>query len=215
MSLPRRLALLKWASAARAWVIEDDYDNEFRYGARPLPCLHGLDSDGRVIYVGSFAKTLFPALRLGFLIVPPDLHARLLAARRAVDSLPPTLEQAVLADFVAAGHFDRHLRRMRAVYRERLETLATEAARLCGGALRLRTVQTGLHVVADLTGVDADRVFQEAAARGVEVMPLSAYYFGRGKRESGLVLGFGAVRPDAMRKGMERLAAAIEAARRP
>ncbi len=100
MSLPRRLALLEWASAARAWVIEDDYDSEFRYGARPVPCLHGLDVDGRVIYVGSFSKTLFPALRLGFLIVPPDLQDGLVAARAAADQHPPALDQAVLADFI-------------------------------------------------------------------------------------------------------------------
>ena len=123
MSLPRRLALLRWARAARAWVIEDDYDSEFRYGARPIPCLHGLDVDGRVIYVGSFSKTLFPALRLGFLIVPPDLRERLVAARAAADQHPPTLDQAVLADFIVGGHFERHLRRMRVVYRERLEAL--------------------------------------------------------------------------------------------
>jgi GntR family transcriptional regulator/MocR family aminotransferase len=212
MSLPRRLAVLKWASAARAWVIEDDYDSEFRYGTRPIPCLHGLDVDGRVIYVGSFAKTLFPALRLGFLIVPPDLHDRLLAARRAADSAPPTLDQAALADFMAGGHFDRHLRRMRAAYRERLEALYAAAERFCRGALRVRTARTGLHVVADVEGADATRVFEEALARGVEVMPLSAYYFGGGKAANGLVLGFGGVRPDAMDPGMERLAAAIQAA---
>jgi GntR family transcriptional regulator/MocR family aminotransferase len=214
MSLSRRLALLKWAAAARAWVVEDDYDSEFRYGARPIPCLHGLDVDGRVIYVGSFSKTLFPALRLGFVIVPPDLQDRVVAARSAADQHPPWLEQAVLADFITEGHFARHLRRMRAAYRERLEALAHAADRHCGGRLRLRAVQTGLHVVADLDGVDAVRVSQEAAARGVEATPLSAYHVGRGRVPSALVLGFGSVRPDAASRGMERLAAAIAAARR-
>jgi GntR family transcriptional regulator/MocR family aminotransferase len=214
MSLPRRLALLKWASAARAWVVEDDYDSEFRYGARPIPCLHGLDVDGRVIYVGSFAKTLFPSLRLGFLIVPPDLHEQMLAARRGTELHPPTLDQAVLADFMAEGHFARHLRRLRAAYSERLEALQDAAARFCGGTLRVRPARTGLHVVAELRGPDAARVFDEAAARGVEVMPLAAYYLGRGKPVNGLVLGFGAVRPERLSGGMERLAAAIEAAER-
>jgi GntR family transcriptional regulator/MocR family aminotransferase len=212
MSLPRRLALLRWASAARAWVMEDDYDSAFRHGTRPLPCLHGLDVDGRVIYVGSFSKTLFPGLRLGFLIVPPDLLEQLRAARRAAGMHPPPLDQTVLTDFLEGGHFDRHLRRMRAAYRERLEAFADAAERFCGGVLRLRAVRTGLHLVADLDGVDDVRVFQEAAARGVEVMPLSAYYFGRGKAANGLVLGFGAVRPDDMNAGMESLSAAIEAA---
>ena len=153
MSLPRRLALLRWASRARAWVIEDDYDSEFRYGARPVPCLHGLDVDGRVIYVGSFSKTLFPALRLGFLIVPPDLQDGLVAARAAADQHPPVLDQAVLADFIVEGHFARHLRRMRVAYRERLEALTDgRGSGYCGGALRLRPTRTGLHAIADLEG---------------------------------------------------------------
>jgi len=214
MSLPRRLALLKWASAARAWILEDDYDSEFRYGTRPIPCLHGLDTDGRVIYVGSFSKTLFPALRLGFLIVPPDLQDRLVAARRAADQHPPALDQTVLADFIGEGHFARHLRRMRAAYRERLEAMAAAADRYCAGVLRLRPVQTGLHTVAELEGADAVEVSREAAARGVEVAPLSAYFAGRKKAAAGLVLGFAAARPDASGWGMERLATAIEAASR-
>jgi GntR family transcriptional regulator/MocR family aminotransferase len=214
MSLPRRLALLRWAQASRAWVIEDDYDSEFRYGARPIPCLHGLDADGRVIYVGSFSKTLFPALRLGFLIVPTDLRDRLVAARAAADQHPPTIDQAVLADFIVGGHFARHLRRMRVAYRERLHAMMTAAERHVGGALRVRPVQTGLHALADLDGVDAARVAGEAAARGVEVAPLSAYFAERPRHGEGLVLGFAAVRPDAARRGMERLALAITAARR-
>jgi GntR family transcriptional regulator / MocR family aminotransferase len=215
MSLARRLALLKWASAAQAWVVEDDYDSEFRYGSRPIPCLHGLDVDGRVIYVGSFSKTLFPALRLGFLIVPPDLQDPLLAARRAADLHPPLYDQTVLADFMIGGHFERHLRRMREAYRERLEALTAAAERFCPDALHLRPVRTGLHVVADLEDADAGTVFQEAAARGVEVAPLSEYFFGRTKPINGLVLGFAAVPPEAMSEGMERLAKAIEAAGRP
>jgi len=214
MSLPRRLALLQWASLAGAWVIEDDYDSEFRYGARPVPCLHGLDVDGRVIYVGSFSKTLFPSLRLGFLVVPPDLQDGLQAARAAADQHPPVLDQAVLADFIGEGHFARHLRRMRMAYRERLDALADATARYCRGALRLRPTRTGLHAIADLEGADAARVSREAAARGVEATPLAAYFVGRGRRANALVLGFAAVRPEAARRGMERLAAAIEAAKR-
>jgi GntR family transcriptional regulator/MocR family aminotransferase len=214
MGLPRRLALLRWASRAGAWVVEDDYDSEFRYGARPVPCLHGLDVDGRVIYVGSFSKTLFPALRLGFLIVPPDLQGGLVAARAAADQHPPVLDQAVLADFIGEGHFARHLRRMRLAYRERLEALTDATARYCSGALGLRPTRTGLHAIADLEGADAGRVSREAAARGVEAAPLSAYYAGRGRCPNALVLGFAAVRPEAARRAMERLAAAIEAARR-
>lgn len=215
MSLPRRLALLQWASRAGAWVIEDDYDAEFRHGARPVPCLHGLDADGRVLYVGSFSKTLFPALRLGFVIAPRDLRDALVAVRRASELHPPRLDQAVLADFIHEGHYERHLRRMRRVYRERLEALQQAARRHCAGALKLRPALTGLHAVADLEEADARQVFAAAARHGVEVMPLAAYGFGHARVPHALVLGFGAVRADAMDAGMERLAAAIDDARRP
>ena len=215
MSLARRLALLAWARRARAWVVEDDYDSEFRFGTRPIPCLHGLDVDSRVIYVGSFSKTIFPALRLGFLIVPADLRDAVVWARRALDIHPPGMDQAVLADFIGDGHFERHLRRMRADYRARLEALGTAAARHCRGALQLRPVTTGLHTVADLKGIDDRVVFREAMTRGVEAMPLSAYRLERRKRSaSGLVLGFGGVRPELFDEAMKKLAAAIQAARR-
>jgi GntR family transcriptional regulator/MocR family aminotransferase len=214
MSLPRRLALLRWAGAARAWIIEDDYDSEFRHGARPIPCLHGLDVDGRVVYVGTFAKTLFPAIRLGFLILPPPLVGVLRAARRAADLHPPTLEQAVLAQFMLEGHYATHLRRMRAVYRERLQALEAAARRYLGGALTLRPIRTGLHVVADLHGVSAPQVAEDALAAGVEVMPLSAYYWSRREPANALVLGFGCVRPEDSEDGMRRLASAIESAAR-
>jgi GntR family transcriptional regulator / MocR family aminotransferase len=214
MSLARRLALLKWASGAGAWVVEDDYDSEFRYGTRPFPCLHGLDADGRVIYVGTFAKSVFPALRLGFVIVPSDLHDEFLAARRTTDLHPPLLEQMALADFIGEGHYARHLRRMRTAYRERLEALVDAAEHVCAGVLRLRTVQTGLHAVADLSGVDEERVCAEAKEREIEVAPLGMYFVGR-PTANGLLLGFASTRPEALRRGMEKLAAAIEAAGRP
>ena len=216
MTLPRRQALLKWASAAGAWVVEDDYDSEFRYGARPIPCLHGLDTDGRVIYVGTFSKALSPMLRLGFVIVPPDLKEAMFSARRAVvDLQPPFADQAVLADFMMEGHFERHLRRMRAVYRERLEALVAAADRYCAGALHIRPVNTGLHAVADVAGIDAAALVEEAYARGLEVSSLASYFFGAGPSPNAVVLGFAAVLPDALDRGMQRLAAAIDAVRPP
>jgi GntR family transcriptional regulator/MocR family aminotransferase len=215
LSLPRRLALLAWARSARAWIIEDDYDSEFRYGTRPMPCLQGLDADGRVIYVGTFSKTLFPALRLGFLVVPADFRKAMIVARRACDIHPAGLPQAVLADFMIGGHFDRHLRRMRTEYRARLDALTDAAARHCGDALDLRPVTTGLHAVFDLRDADELVVAHEARARGVEVMPLSAYSFDRRlPSANAIALGFGAVPPHRLNAGMERLAAAIDAARR-
>jgi len=214
MSLPRRLALLKWASAVGAWIVEDDYDGEFRYGTRPFQSLHGLDSDGRVIYLGTFAKSIFPALRLGFVIVPSDLRDKFRDARRAADVHPPVLEQMALTDFIAAGHYARHIRRMRGIYRERLEALSDAAQALCAGVLRLRRVQTGLHAVADLLGVDEDRVCLEARDRDIEVSPIGMYFTGP-PTFKGLVLGFASTNPDAIRRGMERLAGSIDGAMRP
>jgi len=214
MSLMRRLALLKWAARAGAWIVEDDYDSEFRYATRPLQCLHGLDGDGRVLYVGTFAKSVFPAMRLGFVIVPGDLVQHFHAVRRAADLHPPLLEQMVLADFIREGHYATHLRRMRSAYRERLGAVEAAAREYGEGALRLRPIQTGLHAVADLDDVDEERVCEEARERGIEVAPLGTYYMGR-HPASGLVLGFGSTSPDTLRRGMEQLAAAIAAARRP
>jgi GntR family transcriptional regulator/MocR family aminotransferase len=214
MSLSRRLALLKWAQRTDAWIIEDDYDSEFRYGTRAVPCLHGLDGEGRVIYVGTFAKSLFPALRLGFLIVPPALREAVLAARRAADVHPPMLDQAVLADLMHEGHYHRHLRRMRTAYRERLAALADALARRCGSLVRLRPVTAGLHAVADLAAVDAGLVAREAAKRSVEVMPLSAYFIGEPRDANALVLGFAAAPPESIHDAVDQLAAAIDAARR-
>ena len=213
MSLRRREALLDWAKQARSWIIEDDYDSEFRYRHRPLPCLNALDADGRVIYVGSFSKTLFPSLRLGFLVLPPDLRERVAIARRSLDLQPPALNQHVLARFIANGHYEAHLRDMRVVYRERLDALLEAAERYCGGALRMRPVITGLHAVGDLTGVADDAVSVAAAARGLEVTALSSYYAGASVAPNGLVLGFGAVTPAEIVRGMQQLAVVLERVR--
>jgi GntR family transcriptional regulator / MocR family aminotransferase len=214
MSLERRRELLQWARRSRTWIVEDDYDCEFRYQTQPRPCLHALDPDGRVIYVGSFSKNLFPALRLGFLIVPHDLATGFATARRASDMHPPVLEQLVLAEFISRGHYQRHLRRMQAAYSERLDALQTAIQR-SGVPLKLRPVHSGLHAVADVEdGIDAERVAQEAEARDLEVVPLSHYYYGTRAPENALLLGFGAIRPAAIRLGVSHLAQALDAARR-
>jgi GntR family transcriptional regulator/MocR family aminotransferase len=212
MSLERRRALLDWARAARAWILEDDYDCDLRHDREPLPCLHALDPDGRVIYVGTFSKTLFPALRLGFLIVPRELQSGFVTARLATDLHPPLLEQRVLAAFIQRGHYDRHLRRMQSVYAERLDALRRAIER-SGAPLRLRRVQAGMHAVVDLDGVNAERVHAAAAEQGIESMPLSSYYFGAGRRPNALLLGFGAVPPAVIRAGVGRLARIIDTVR--
>jgi GntR family transcriptional regulator/MocR family aminotransferase len=206
MCLPRRLALLDWARQADAWVLEDDYDSEFRYSGRPLAALQGLDRDGRVIYLGTFSKALFPALRLGYLIVPPALAAPFTAARAVLDQCPPTHLQAVVADFLTEGHFARHVRRMRTLYAERQAALVTTARRALAGVLEVEPSATGINLPARLpVGVD-DRVVSAAAAlAGIEAPPLSAYYLGDCPR-GGLLLGYGGSTPRQIREGVRRLA---------
>jgi GntR family transcriptional regulator/MocR family aminotransferase len=210
LSLARRLALLEWARAANAWILEDDYDSEFRYEGRPLASLQGLDPDGRVLYLGTFSKTLFPGLRLGYLIVPPQLSAAVIAARMALDQYAPGLLQAVVADFLTAGHYARHLRRMRTLYAQRQAVLVSAVRRECGGQLEVSPNPTGLHLVAWLAeGLSDADVSRRAAARGLDARPLSTYRVspqGRG----GIVLGFAAFEPRQIRQATRLLAAALD-----
>ncbi|NOK08299.1 PLP-dependent aminotransferase family protein [Corallococcus exercitus] len=214
LSLARRMALLQWAERTRALIIEDDYDSEFRHRGRPLTALQGLDDAGCVVYVGTFSKSMFPGLRLGFFIAPPSLVDVFSAARAAASAPASTLEQAALAAFLAEGHFARHLRRMRAAYRERGEALLDALRADCSGVLTPRPCDTGMQLCASLAAPLSDlRVRDEAARKGVEVAALSDYFLGR-RRESGLVFGFGGVRPDALRAGTRTLARVLEAAHR-
>jgi GntR family transcriptional regulator/MocR family aminotransferase len=158
----------------------------------------------------TFSKTLFPSLRIGFLIVPTDLVDAFARARLASDVHPPVLEQSVLAAFMLRGHYQRHLRRMQTAYTERLETLRAALAR-SGAPLRLRPVHSGLHAVADVEAGDAEHVARAAAEHHLEVMPLGAYHYGAGACPDALVLGFGAVRPTVISSGVARLARVIEA----
>jgi GntR family transcriptional regulator/MocR family aminotransferase len=212
LSLTRRMTLLRWAHRARAIVIEDDYDSEFRYRGRPLTALHGLDDGGCTVYVGTFSKTMFPGLRIGFLVAPPALVDVVAASR----STPPAaaLDQAALAAFLADGHFARHVRRMRVVYRERSEALLDALAAECGGAHDPSPSETGMQLWARLRAGSDVAVRDAAAARGIEIGALSDYFVGR-PRASGLVFGFGGVRPAALRTGAQRLAQAIADAVNP
>jgi GntR family transcriptional regulator / MocR family aminotransferase len=209
MSLSRRLALLQWASRAGAWVLEDDYDSEFRYDSRPLAALQGLDGDGRVIYVGTFSKVLFPSLRLGYLIVPPDLVDAFLSARLFADSHSPLLDQAVLADFISEGYFERHVRRMRVIYHERQETLVDATGRELAGLLEAAPTQAGMHLIGWLPpGVDDVHASRAAASQGVDAIPLS--FFGTvASGRGGLVLGYAGASPQEIRVGAARLALAL------
>jgi GntR family transcriptional regulator/MocR family aminotransferase len=210
LSLARRLRLLDWARQAGALVFEDDYDSEFRYSSRPVPALQGLDRWGRVLFAGSFSKVLFPSLRLGYLVVPADLVDRFAAIKTVTSRHPPVMEQAVLCDFISAGHFARHLRRMRQVYAERLSALLDGARRHLAGLLDVSAVEAGLQTSGWLgRGLDGESAARAAAARGVEVTPLGRYARRRLARE-GLQLGFAAVDAAEIGRGVRELAAALE-----
>ncbi|HEX6468942.1 MAG TPA: PLP-dependent aminotransferase family protein [Streptosporangiaceae bacterium] len=209
MSLPRRLALLEWARTADAYVVEDDYDSEYRYVGKPLPSLQGLDADGRVLYVGSFSKVLFPALRIGYVVVPEDLVEPFVTGHRFAAIHVPALEQAALADFIAAGHFARHIRRMRALYAERGATLVDAIRRELGGLVSVAPARAGLHLIGWLAGGTADEpAALRAAAHGVDTQPLSAHAiepYGR----PGLLLGYAATPAPDIVAGVRSLAAAL------
>jgi GntR family transcriptional regulator/MocR family aminotransferase len=210
MSLSRRLELLAAAAEMRAWIVEDDYDSEFRYVSRPLTALQGLDRDGRVVYVGTFSKVMFPALRIGFVIAPPSLLPAIAAARQFAGTQQAVLEQMVLADFIADGHFERHVRRMRAVYAERQQDLIDALRGEGAGFVDAAPAGSGMHLVGWLPpeADDAD-VSRRAAARGVDAIPLSAFGVGRGAGRPAVLLGYAHVDRAAMFAAARRLAAAV------
>lgn len=191
MSASRRLAMLDWAERHRAWLIEDDYDSEYRYVSHPLGALQGMDADGRVIYIGTFSKVLFPALRVGYVVVPPALWDAFISAREALDIFSPTLYQLALADFITEGHFVRHLRRMRGLYLGRREALLDGIDRNCSGLLTVHNADAGLHIATTLPlEVNDVDVVLRLEARELTATPLSTCYIGSDRR-SGLLLGFG------------------------
>ena len=210
MSVARRLALLQWAADADAWIFEDDYDSEFRYASRPLPSLQGLDEQGRVIYVGTFSKTLFPALRLAYVVSPPSLVDAFQAACILGGRYAPTDTQLVVTDFINDGHFDRHLRRMRALYALRQQTLVECAHEHLADWLDVAPNSAGLHLVAWLRNSrhDAQEISLRAAASGVEVAPLANYSDLHTDRDA-LILGYGAFEPNAIRAAALKLATVL------
>lgn len=206
MSLQRRLSLLKWASENDAWIIEDDYDSEFRYSGRPLPALQGLDREDRVLYIGTFSKTVFPALRLGCIVAPPDLVDVLTAARTLTDLHGPLTDQMALAEFIADGHFERHVRRMRTLYRERQQILLDAADKYIGDRIEIESSPAGMHLIGWLPkGVDDVDISERAAQNGLLAAPLSRYAIKPPKR-SGLLLGYTAFDKKQIRDGVEKLA---------
>jgi GntR family transcriptional regulator/MocR family aminotransferase len=200
-----------WAARNQAWILEDDYDSEYRYTSRPIPALQGLAAHEQVIYVGTFSKVLFPSLRLGYLVVPAALVEVFTAARTVAAGQPPLIEQAVLTEFITEGHFGRHIRRMRTLYQERRAVLMEEAKRELAGLLEVQVSDAGLHAIGWLPrGVDDRLAARLAAAEGVDTVPLSSFYRGPGKQR-GLILGFAAFSAPELRSGTRKLARALRA----
>lgn len=205
LSAARRLSLLEWAARIGVWVIEDDYDSEYRFESRPVTSLQGLDRCGRVIYIGTFSKVMYPALRLGYVVAPRDLVPAFVAARSADDVFSSTFHQAVLTDFIREGHFGRHIRRMRLLYGERREALRTAIEAQLGGVLEVTGTGAGMHFVALLpAGSDDVAVAAAAAVEGVSVTPLSTCYLKSPKRP-GLVLGYAGANASQLREAVLRL----------
>ncbi len=210
MSLERRLGLIEWARQADAWVIEDDYDGEFRYTGRQLTALQGIDANGHVLYVGTFSKVLFPALRLGYLVVPTDLIEPFAAAHLATDVHTHVLEQAALADFIEDGHFLRHLRRMRVLYQERQEVLVKAAADTFADRLVVQPSNNGLHLTGILPpGTDDTTVADAAGRQQVHAWPLSLHAL-EARTRPALLLGYAGATPQQILDGVQRLAAVLQ-----
>ncbi len=209
MSAARRLQLLNWAQRYGTWIIEDDYDSEYRFESAPISSLQGLDNNGRVIYIGTFSKVLFASLRLGYMVIPPDLVERFVAVRYGMDIFPPYLFQEVITDFMREGHFARHIRRMRQLYSQRRQALVEELKAGFGSALEIRGAEAGMHLTAAFrTERDDVAIAEKAAEHALWLWPLSASYLTR-KVRKGFVLGYGNVAAEAIPSAVEKLRAAI------
>jgi GntR family transcriptional regulator / MocR family aminotransferase len=211
LPVARRLELLNWASSVRAFVVEDDYDSEYRYDGPPLQALAGLDREGRVIYLGTFSKILFPALRLGYLVLPESLVEPITAAKAMGDTGTATLQQLALADFINEGHFDRHLRRTNASNAARRNALVGAVRKEFGGRAEVCGANAGLHLLVWLKGKRTQKiedVTRKAERAGVGLYSVDLFYT-TPPRRTGVVLGYASLREREIREGIRRLAAAL------
>lgn len=214
LALERRLALIEWAARQQAWIIEDDYDSEFHYAGKPTACVQGLDPHGRTIYIGTFTKSLFPGLRIGYVVLPPQLVAPMTVARTLLDGHSAPIAQLTLARFMAGGHFGAHVRAMRAIYAERLDVLARLVGQHLPDIVEARVPIGGLQMPCELTGDMQEATAIDAARRaGIELLGLSSLY-ASGKGKAGFLMGFAAYTPNEIEVAVSKLATAFRAARR-
>ena len=195
----------------KSWIIEDDYDSEYRFQGQPIPALQGLAPDARIAFVGTFAKILFPAMRLGYMVVPMDIRDSLTAALSSTGQFAPLITQAALADFINEGHLTRHLRRMRRIYAERRQFFIEEFNRKLGHIMELRHTDSGIQLVALFRTLVDDRPIAELArANGVNVSAYSLQ-FRHASAQSGLLFGFAASDQRTTRRAIAKLAGLLKA----
>ena len=205
MSASRRFQLLDWAQNTGSWIIEDDYDSEYRYESLPIASLQGLDTNARVIYIGTFSKVLFPSLRLGYIVIPSDLVDRFMAVRRAVDIGPPNFYQEVIADFISEGHFSRHIRRMRVLYRERRSALVDSISKELGSMVEVLGGEAGMNLAVTLPAGSRDvEIAERAAGQNLWLWPLSPSYLGEASRP-GFILGFASTPVEEIPRAVRKL----------
>jgi GntR family transcriptional regulator/MocR family aminotransferase len=213
LSLSRRRELLAWAERNNAAIVEDDYDSEFRFEARPIEPLQTLDSSGRVIYVGSFSKTMLPTLRLGFLVTPPSIRAAVQKAKQVTDWHTSLPLQVALASFIDDGGFARHIRKMRNIYQVRHALVMHGLTNEFADHLQTIPSTVGLHVAAfarNASAVEINAVARRAAAAGVQVQSLSRFAY-QVPAKPGLVLGYGAIPAAGIEAGLRRLRLCFDA----
>ena len=210
LTLDRRLALIEWAARNQAWIIEDDYDSEFHYAGKPTAFVQGLDPHDRTIYIGTFTKSLFPGLRIGYVVLPPQLVKPMTVARTLLDGHTASIAQLTLARFMEGGHFGAHVRTMRGIYAERLDALASLVRKHLCGFVEPRVPIGGLQMPCVLTCDIPERVAIDAAARvGVDLLGLSALHAG-GSGRAGFLMGFAAYTPAELEIGIRKLANALQ-----
>jgi GntR family transcriptional regulator / MocR family aminotransferase len=205
LPLQRRLALLAWARRANAIIVEDDYDGEFRYEGEPLEPLQSLDRDGRVLYVGTFSRTIFPALRIGYIVAPPPLISTFVAAKWLADRHTAVLEQETLADFISSGAYERHLRRTRRANAVRRDALLSSIERHLGDRVVVSGSRSGTHIVLwPKAKVTEEATITRAAAVGVGIYGIAGYYLLQ-PSPPGFLLGYANLTVAQIREGIRRL----------
>ena len=203
MSLTRRLELIEWSRQHNAVLLEDDYDSEYRFSGPPLPSLQGLATGVAVIYLGTFSKVMFPSLRIGYIIAPPALVGRVRRAKWLADRQTPVPEQAALADFIAEGHLERHIRRMRRIYGTRRDVLVESLERHFGDRVQIRGDSAGMHLLVRFQ--DYVRIAERAAAAKIQLVSSAASYLTEPPRGE-FILGFSSISERSIREGIRRLA---------